>query len=93
MNLARYQSVPGIFQCCGAWLAPEHAVLAHRLALCDRNETVTVFAVLCALQEVLYDLPNQPMMWVGQILLMRFEMRKWSLPMFQQSCLRSHSLA
>lgn len=47
MNLARYQSVPGIFQCCGAWLAPEHAVLAHRLALCDRNETVTVCGTLC----------------------------------------------
>lgn len=74
-------------------MAPEHTVLLYRLALYDRSETVTVFVALCAFQEVLFDLPNQPMMWVGQILLMHFAVEEIEFAMIQQTCLRSHSLA
>ena len=49
-----------------------HTLLVHRLALCDGNETMTVFVALSGFEEVLFHLPNQPMMWVGQILLMHF---------------------
>lgn len=79
INLANLLNVPFLFHVLQSLVSTEHAVIVRWTAFHDRNETVTMYVVLCAFRSVLFDLPSQWMLWVGQVLLMHFANKETKL--------------